>query len=441
VILKNILKTKTVSVWGLGYLGYTTILRLQNSGFNVVAYDLNQEHLDLFASSKYPTKEQIAVWSQMGYLPKLDYDKVKIAKDPRELFESSYLHIIAIPEVHKNILQANVASQIADLFADNLKNSDKAPFIIFESAFIPGHIEKHFVENLKKQNIICSKDYYLGVMFRTDWSIESFIKQKYKTPVAAYCKKSLRAMREMLDYIGIVTLELGNLKEAEIYVNSINAIQAMASDFMRQLALGYPSVDMKKVSELLFRGISLESCTLNMGTGGERMTFAIDNLIFGSNNPGKLTLLKEFQDINISSVLNYGEYILRHGHKSVAILGVTYKGNQKDLTLSPAITLADYLIKNSVKVLLNDPFCAKEEINKFVKGASVVEFPEGVFSADVLIVACDHNQYKGISQAALENIKKETKLIIDNCGIWSHLSFGNNIKYCQVGDGTLDILK
>lgn len=441
MILKDILKTKTVSVWGLGYLGYTTIFRLQNSGFNVVVYDLNQAQLSRFRSPEYPTKEQVDVWSQTGYLPQLDYNKIKVAKSPKELFDFSYLHIVAVPEDHKKTNEANVVAKLADIFSDNLKDDPKIPFVMFESASMPGHIEKYFVENLKKHDIVCSKNYYLGVMFRTDWSMESFIKQKYKVPVAAYCKKSLRAMREMLDYIGIVTVELGNLKEAEIYVNSINAIQAMASDFMRQLALGYPSVDMKKVSELLFRDISLEGCALNMGTGGERMTFAIDNLIFGSNNPGKLTLLKEFQDINISSVLHYGEYIMRQGYKSVAILGVTYEGNQKDLTLSPAITLADYLIKNSIKVFLNDPFCAKEEMNKFVKGAEVVEFPSGVFSADALILACDHNQYKGISQVTLDDIKKETKLIIDNCGIWSHLSFGNNIKYCQVGDGTLNILK
>ena len=49
--LKSILKTKTVSVWGTGYLGYTTMLRLQNNGFNIVAYDISREQLTMTMTS------------------------------------------------------------------------------------------------------------------------------------------------------------------------------------------------------------------------------------------------------------------------------------------------------------------------------------------------------------------------------------------------------
>jgi len=312
---------------------------------------------------------------------------------------------------------------------------------VFESVFVPGNIEKSFASHLKEKKIICSKDYYLGVMFRTDWSIEAFINQKDRMSVAGYCKKSLEAVRGVFDYLGVPTVTFDSLNEAELYANSIGAIQAMASGFIRQLSLGYPSVNIRRVSDLLFKNITLEDCVLNIGTGGERMTFAIDNLIEGSKNPGNLTLLKEFQDINISSVISYAEYIIRHSYKSVAVLGITYKGNQRNLILSPAITLADYLVKNGVRVFLNDPFFSKDEMARIVKGAEIAKFPNGVFSRDVLLLASDHNEYKRLSQSMLNDIKKKTKLVIDNCGIWSHLSFGNKIKYYQVGDGSLNLLK
>ena len=82
MILKNILKTKTVSVWGLGYLGYNTILKLQSRGFNVLVYNLNMKQVRMFLQRKYPGKEHIASWSSSNFLPDLDFDKIKIAKDP-----------------------------------------------------------------------------------------------------------------------------------------------------------------------------------------------------------------------------------------------------------------------------------------------------------------------------------------------------------------------
>lgn len=438
-MLKNILRTKKASVWGFGYLGYTTMLKLQNSGFEITAYDFNTEQAKLFQSGEYPSKDQIIVWSRLGFIPKLDLKRIKIAKNPRELFKSSSLHFVAIPENYKDIDCGSVAERLAKVFSKEL-NDNITPLLIFESASKPGHIEKHFVEPLKKEGFRCSKDYYLGTWFRTDWDIETFISQNFKIPIAGYCRESLEAMRKLFDYLVIPKIELNSIKEAEIYINSVNTIHAMANDFIRQLALGYPAVNIKKLSEVLFRNIRLEGCALNIGTGGERMTFAVDNLIKGSSNPDNLTLLKEFQNINISSVLSYAEYIKRHAYKSVAILGITYEGNQKDLVLSPSVTLAEYLIKNSVKVFLNDPFCTRQEIEKIVKGALVTDFPGEAFSADILILASGHNQYKYLSQSALDKINKKTQLIIDNHGLWSDLHFGKKIKYHQVGDGSLNLL-
>ena len=38
---ERLLKTKEVSIWGLGYLGYTLLLRLQGLGFRAKVFDLS----------------------------------------------------------------------------------------------------------------------------------------------------------------------------------------------------------------------------------------------------------------------------------------------------------------------------------------------------------------------------------------------------------------
>lgn len=441
MFLQEILKEKTISVWGLGYLGYTTILKLQDSGFNILAYDFNQTKMKDILTGRYPSKEQIVSWSGMGYAPSPNIKRIKIFPSPDELFKNSRVHFIAIPEHYSVDTKEFIVSKLARAFFPYLKSSNLTPLILFEAAYFPGHIEEHFINFLRSKKITCPEKYYLGVWFRTDWKVESFIGEKQKMPIAAFEQKSQHVLCQLFDYLGIPNILLGDLKEAEIYINSINTIQAMANDFFRQLSFGYPSVDIKKVAKFIFENIKLDDCDLNLGTGGTKMTSAIDYLIKGSDNPGYLTLLKEFQDINISSVLNYAEYIIRKGYRKVTILGLTYKGNQKDLTLSPSITLADYLIKNSVQVYFNDPLFTKDEIFKLVKGVKIAEFPNGIFSTDVLILASDHNEYKYLDQSMLDSMPKKTKLIIDNYGIWSDLHFGDKIKYHQVGTGSLELLK
>lgn len=439
MFLEKLLKSKTASVWGLGYLGYTTILQLQGSGFAILAHDLDTAQAKQLTGGKYPTREQVNAWSKIEYNPPLRMERITLTKNPKDMFANSALHFIAIPERYKNASGHTVTEDLAEIFSRNLKKQKSPPLILFESAFIPGHIERYFVRCLKERKIICGRHYYLGTLFRADWNVESFITRRNKIVVSGYCQESLERIRKLLSYLGIEAIELSGIKEAEIYINALNTIQSMVNDFMRQLAMGYPLVNMSRISELLFKNISLEDCILNMGTGGTKITFAIEHLLKGSDKPEYMTLLNELREINISSVLSYAEYLIRHAYKSVAIIGITYSGNQKDLTLSPAITLADYLVRNSTRVLIHDPFYSRAEIKKLIKDSVVVDFPREVFSAEAIVVAADHNLYKYLSQEQLDNISGKTKLIIDNYGIWSHLNFGDKTKYHKVGDGKLNI--
>lgn len=437
----NLLKHKKVSVWGLGYLGYTAMLKLQDNGFDVLAYDLNPRQLKLYEKNNYPAQEQALAWSRTGYVPKLDFEKIKVTRSPSDLFGKDVaLHIIATPENHRMKGTESVASAFAAIFSRYLKKG-RPVLILFTSAFIPGHIERYFITPLKDRGFCCPRDYGVAAAFRMDWSIERFVADKDIVPVAGCCERSVSLARSFLAYLKVPFVEFDTLREAEIYANSCNAMQAMAVDFARQLAVGYPNVNMKKVSDELFKNIRFDGCDLNMGTGGAQFAFAINQLVEGSGNPGSLTLLKEFQDINISSVLDYAEYIIRQSYKSVSIMGLTYKGNQKDLTLSPALTLANYLIKNGVRVSVHDPFLNKKEFARLLKGAQSVDFPAGVFSSEVLIIASDHSLYKYVSQERFDGLKKKTRLIIDNYGIWQGLSFPKSIRYHRVGDGTLNLLK
>ncbi len=439
--LNSLGKFTTVTVWGLGYLGYTSILKLQANGFSVMASDFDKEHLEQFKKGVYPTQSQIASWSRTNYIPKINWASITVTTDYASLFRSSQVHIIAMPESHPVTATQCITSQLAETFSQQVKKSKNAPLIIFLSAYVPGHIEHHFVLPLKAKKLLCGRHYFLGGLFRTDWNVERFINQTRPMPIGGYCPKSLTVLHDFISTLKIPVLILPSLKEAEIYTNTLNALQAIGEDVIRQLAFAYPSQDIRTVSELLFKHISFEDCSLGLGTGGKRMTFAIDYLLKGSAHPKSLALLGEIQNMSISSVLTYAEYLIRHKVGSVTILGLSSIGSQKDITLSPTITLADYLIKNKINVSANDPLYKPEEIRKLLKGVHYVDFPRQSLSGDAVIVASDHALYRSLRQEMISRLFKSVRLVIDTQGIWRQLQFGKKISYHCPGDGTLNLFK
>ena len=137
-----ILKTKKISIWGAGYLGYTTTLRLQDSGFTSTIYDFNGNRLDGLINGSYPNKEQLNSWSKNGKIPSLDFKKIDIAKDIDLLFQNK-IHIISFP----NTKNYNY-KEIATTFIQN-KEQLKDSLVIFQSAGIPKAIEKEFCAKLR----------------------------------------------------------------------------------------------------------------------------------------------------------------------------------------------------------------------------------------------------------------------------------------------------
>ena len=159
----RLLNSKKVSVWGIGYLGYTTILRLQENGFYSSIYDFNTERLDEIQNLKYPGKEQRNSWSKNGKIPSLNHEKLDIVKDNSLLFDNN-VHIVSFP----NTDQVGY-TDLAKLF---LQNRDKLnnSLIIFQSAGIPRTIDGQFDKIMQDNGLNID----IVTVFRSDWIIEDF---------------------------------------------------------------------------------------------------------------------------------------------------------------------------------------------------------------------------------------------------------------------------
>jgi UDP-N-acetyl-D-mannosaminuronate dehydrogenase len=430
---ETLLKSKLISVWGAGYLGYTKILKLQSIGFKVNIFDItNSAFEEKIHKNRYPDIEQIYSWSQSGNVPLLDASKINIIKKTDQMFASN-VHILAFPVMDRQ--GNNLLRQVADIFC-NHKDKLEDSLIIFQSAATPGVIDRDFVEALKDNGSSCS----FVTALRSDWTIEEFLSNNKKRILAANDKRSLAKAMFFYYMLGTKYKTLSTIKEAEIYENARNSFQYAAEVFINQLALAYPDTNIRVMTEYLLKDIELNESHLSIGAGGYKMPYSVQNIFDGSKNPDALSLIKEVQNANLGMILSYAEMIKKIGCSSATLLGISTKGNQKSIDASPALILAEYLGKLGMEVYVDDPFYNKKLLSKILPRCKNTDIFTDKLRTDALFVMIDHNRYKFITQDDICRLGiNNAKVIIDNVPLFKEFKFSHSTVYHAIGDGKIGL--
>jgi UDP-N-acetyl-D-mannosaminuronic acid dehydrogenase len=98
----------------------------------------------------------------------------------------------------------------------------------------------------------------------------------------------------------------------------------------------------------------------------------------------------------------------------VACLGLTFKADIDDLRESPALQIVEMLVKESMQLLLVEPYITSLP-NGLIgsDNASLVSLEEALQRADIIVGLVDHKCFKRINPEILKG-----KTVIDARGIW-----------------------
>ena len=433
--VSNYLRKKKVYIWGFGYLGYTAALTMQEHGFHVSVFDFDIKRFEAFENKQYPGDQQKNHWSLRSSIPELDRTRLSLCSEPEKMFEDAPVHLIAMPIMDKGKAKGVNLENLAENFKQHV---DGDSLVLFLSVGFPGQIQDIFCKALKTSGATT----HVGTAFRRDWVWEEFKESGKPQVLSANTEKGLEKTREFFDLLKIPYSTLGSIAEAEVFENTRNAMNYTATAFINQLALAYPDIDFQKINKLLAEQVDLSTLQLSIGAGGHRMQFSVDALIAGSTMPECLSILTEAESVNFSTVLSYSDYLARKGYKSVLIMGITNRENQKDMiAISPSLTLAETMSNRGLKVYVNDPHYPDEEMRKLIPFCEPAELDSLPQDLDAVLVMSAHSQYRCLSQEKLDSIFHDNiKLIIDNPGIYSGYQF-SSAAYHQVGDGKINILK
>ena len=148
------------------------------------------------------------------------------------------------------------------------------------------------------------------------------------------------------------------------------------------------------------------------GVGGHCL--AIDPYFIYAKAPETAKIIKLARDTNNSMpdfVCENVKKIIKNG--KIAILGVSYKGNTGDDRESPAYEIIAKLSKD-YEITIHDPH---------IKNPNFVSLKEAIKDADLILVLCDHNEFKFLDY---ELIKKsmENPVIFDTKNIINEVPSG-----------------
>lgn len=143
------------------------------------------------------------------------------------------------------------------------------------------------------------------------------------------------------------------------------------------------------------------------GVGGHCL--AIDPYFIYAKAPETAKIIKLARDTNNSMpafVCAYVRKIIPSG--KIAVLGISYKGNTGDDRESPAYEIIAELENDGYEIAIHDPH---------IKRDNLVSFGEAIDGADLILILCDHNEFKHpdyelISEKMANPIIFDTKDII-----------------------------
>jgi len=429
---QKLLQTKRVSVWGIGYLGYTTVLKLQTEGFSADVYDFTTERLNGLADGSYPTKEQRNTWTKHTQIPKIDLDRASIIEEINLLFNNS-VHIISSPLFNQD--STDSLDKLLKMFIEHGSQMENA-LIVFQAAGVPRTIENQFINVVKKEGIETN----IVSIFRSDWNIEDFLHSGKNRFIAGNSERAVAMGTTFTEVLHLNPIVLNSIVEAEVFENAKNSLEYTMTAFFNQLSLAYPDIDISTMSQKLLAQMCVDDVSMGVSSIDYQSEQAIEHLLEGARLD-YLGVIKEARSSNLSLLLYYADLLKNSGIRSVTIFGLSSYNSLKDLRFSPSLMLSEYLLKIGIDVSIHDSNFTKKEILKNLSKCTVLELNDSKISTDAVIVMSMSEEYKYYTQEYLDEVGfTSSKIVIDNTDLFQDFKYNSETLYHRIGDGKLSRL-
>ena len=296
---------KKIGIWGLGYIGYSSMAYFAKAGIKCIGTDVIQKRVDDINTAGKCVIPNMDYWLAFDVAPLVKSRLMYATTDWNELMNRDIaVHLIAVPTEKEGKPYDDILMDVLDKMA-RFRNVGykEPPLVIIESTLTPNRVEKMVLPFLEKKGIKVGKggDILLGVAPRRDWFV-SPDKTLRTLPrvIGGTDKHTTDMMAEVLGIISDTVLKATDHNHACIVKSIENAYRQLDITFANQLTLAYPHLNMVEILKLVGTKWNVQTYHPSFGTGGYCIPLAPQYVLEGARNPEALTLLKTSLETDFS---------------------------------------------------------------------------------------------------------------------------------------------
>jgi len=429
LINKFRVKSATIGIFGLGYVGLPLVLCYCDTGFKVIGFDIDATKIEKLEKGqsyiKHISSSKIAESLKQGFEATTDF------------FRASEVDalILCVPTPLNKYREPDLSfvTNTTDMVVPYLR---KGQVLSLESTTYPGTTEEELLMRAESTGLKVGEDIFLVYSpEREDPGNRDFETRTIPKVVGGHTPACLEVGRALYEPAIDQVVPVSSTKAAEM--------TKLLENIHRAVNIGLVN-EMKIVADRM--GIDIHEVIRAASTKPFGFTPYYPGPGLGGHcipiDPFYLTWKAREYDINTRFIELAGEVntdmprwvvskamdALNERGKSlngsrVLVLGIAYKRNVDDMRESPAVELMELLQDKGAMIDYTDPYVPvfPEMREHSFDLSSIDPTPENIVKYDLLLLATDHTKFD------YPALQKHAKLIIDARGIYSG-SFENVVK-------------
>ncbi|MFC2010268.1 UDP-glucose dehydrogenase family protein [Chloroflexota bacterium] len=436
---------KTVSVFGIGKLGFPMVACFDSKGYRVIGYDVDEKVVKSVNERKPLIYEPglIELLQKAGDLSATNDYKYALGNS-----EMTFI-IVPTPSQADGSFSTRYVESAAEQIATVLKDKSDFHIVVLTSTVLPGDSEDKIISLLERvSGKRCGSDF--GFCYSPEFiALGSVIRNFFNPDVVLIGEsdsKSGDVLSEFYQSIcdnnpPVVRTSIRSAELAKIALNSFVTMKMSFANTLAELCERIPGGDSEAVSQLLGfdSRIGRKYLTGALAYGGP--CFPRDNkaFTFFANNVGcdarlaKATHAEnEHQNERIVAFIR--EKIGEVKGKNIAILGLTYKPGTDVIEESAAVTISNTLLAQGVVLSVFDP--AGMNSARIILGDNSIRYAgsikECLQEADFCILTTPWDEFKNLKPEDFTTGMKQP-ILLDCWRVFNPKVFSQKMEYHAIG--------
>ena len=436
---------KSISVFGIGKLGFPIVACFASKGYRVIAYDVNAKTIKAVNERKPGIFEPglAELLEKPGELSATD-DYVYAVKNSDATFI-----VVPTPSLPDGNFGTKYVEAAAEQIAAGIKNKNTYHLVVLTSTVLPGATESRIKTLLEKiSGKKCDRDF--GLCYSPEFIALGSVIRNFLNPDVVLIGESDLKAGELLEEIyksvcennpPIVRMTIQNAELAKISLNAYITMKISFANAIAELCEQLPEGDAEAITRMLGYDARIGKKYLSGALAYGGPCFPRDNKAFAffARQVGCEARLAEatnrenmHQNTRIVALIKEKAGDL-HG-KRIAMLGLTYKPDTDVVEESAAVKIAAALMKEAAKLAVYDPAGMGNTMK--ILGDKGITYAgsakECLKGADFCILATPWAEFKSLQPEDFTSAMKNPTLL-DCWRLFNRSEFSKKMKYLAIG--------